>query len=136
MFTLLGSLLRLLVSPANLRDIARENLALRQQLAVFKRKSPRPRPRKADRFFWVWLSKSWKDWHRALVIVRPETVVAWHRQGFRQFGQARERETPNQRSALRSRGRGHCLFITASCCRRATFSKANSLRRTGKTRRR
>ena len=85
MFALLGSLLRLLVSPANLRDIALENLALRQQLAVFKRKCPRPRLRRMDRFFWVWLFRSWKDWHRTLVIVRPETVVAWHRKGFRLF---------------------------------------------------
>jgi len=85
MFALLGSLLRLLVSPACLRDIALENLALRQQLAVFKRKCPRPRLRRTDRLFWVWLSRSWKDWHRALVIVRPETVVAWHRKGFRLF---------------------------------------------------
>ena len=45
MFALLGSLLRLLVLPAYLRDIALENLALRQQLAVFKRKCPRPRLR-------------------------------------------------------------------------------------------
>ena len=52
MFALLGSLLRLFVSPANLRDIALENLALRQQLAVFKRKCPRPRVRRTDRFFW------------------------------------------------------------------------------------
>lgn len=85
MLALLGSLLRLLVSPANVRDIALENLALRQQLAVFKRKCPRPRLQRRDRFFWVWLSRSWKDWHRALVIVRPETVVAWHRKGFRLF---------------------------------------------------
>ena len=85
MFVLLGSLLRLLVAPPNLRDIALENLALRQQLAVFKRKCPRPRLRGTDRFFWVWLSRSWKDWHRVLIIVRPETVVAWHRKGFRLF---------------------------------------------------
>ena len=85
MLALLGSLLRLLASPANVRDIALENLALRQQLAVFKRKCPRPRLRGRDRFFSVWLSRSWKDWHQALVIVRPETVVAWHRKGFRLF---------------------------------------------------
>ncbi len=85
MLALLGSLLRLLVSPANLRDLVLENLALRQQLAVFKRKCPRPRLRRADRFFWVWLSRCWKDWQRALIIVRPETVVAWHRKGFRLF---------------------------------------------------
>ena len=80
-----GSLLRLLVSPANLRDIALENQALRQQLAVFKRKCPRPGLRGRDRFFWVWLSRSWEDWHQALVMVRPETVVVWHRKGFRLF---------------------------------------------------
>lgn len=85
MFALLGLLLRLLVLPACLRDIALENLALRQQLAVFKRKCPRPRLRRTDRFFWVWLSRSWKHWHRTLIIVRPETVVAWHRRGFRLF---------------------------------------------------
>ena len=85
MFVLLGSLLRLLVSSPKLRDIALENLALRQQLAVFKRKCPRPRLRGTDRFFWVWLSRSWKDWHRVLIIVRPETVVAWHHKDFRLF---------------------------------------------------
>src|SRR5205809_2196990 len=85
MFALFGLLLRLLGSPANLRDIALENLALRQQLAVFKRKCPRPRLRRTDRFFWVWLSRSWKDGHRVLIIVRPRTVVAWHRKGFRLF---------------------------------------------------
>lgn len=65
--------------------MALENLALRQQLAVFKRDCPRPRLRKADRLFWVYLSKTWKDWRRALIIVRPETVVSWHRKGFRLF---------------------------------------------------
>src|SRR5438105_12211689 len=69
MFVLLGSLLRLLVSPPNLRDIALENLALRQQLAVFKPKCPRLRLRGTDRFFRVWLSRSWKDWHWVLIIV-------------------------------------------------------------------
>jgi hypothetical protein len=100
MVALLGPLLRLLVSPASLRDIALENLALRQQLGVFKRKCPRPRLRRADRFLWVWLSKSWKDWRRALIIVRPETVVAWHRRGFCLFWtlhfQAQERPPRSQ----------------------------------------
>ena len=54
---------------------------------------------------------------------------------FRQFGQNRARQTQNQRSVPRSRGLGRCLFITASCCRRARFSKVNSLRRAGRTRR-
>lgn len=85
MLALLVSRLRLLVSSPELRDVTLENLALRQQLAVFKRKCPRPLLRAMDRFFWVWLLRSWKDWQRALIIVRPETVVAWHRKGFRLF---------------------------------------------------
>jgi len=105
MFALLGSLLRLLVSPACLRDIALENLALRQELAMFKRKCPRPRLRRTDRFFWVWLSRGWKDWHRALVIVRPETVAAWHRKGFRLFWSwisSRKCGRPEARPAIRA----------------------------------
>ena len=85
MFALLCSLIRLLVLPGSVREMALENLALRQQLTVFKRHSPRPRLRKADRLFWVLLSKSWKEWQRALIIVKPETVVSWHRKGFRLF---------------------------------------------------
>ena len=65
------------------RDLALENLALRQQLAIFKRRHPRPRLRPTDRLFWVWLSKIWAGWREALIIVKPETVIAWHRQVFR-----------------------------------------------------
>jgi putative transposase len=39
----------------------------------------------ADRVFWAWLSGAWADWRSALVIVKPETVIAWHRKGFRLF---------------------------------------------------
>ena len=62
-----------------------EILALRQQVAVLKRKRPRPSLRKADRVFWVILSCLWPGWRHALVIVRPETVIGWHREGFRLF---------------------------------------------------
>jgi len=85
MVALLFSLLRLLLSPGNVREIALENLALRQQLAVMKRQCPRPRLRTADRRFWVWLSQIWPNWRNALLLVRPETVLSWHRQGFRLF---------------------------------------------------
>lgn len=85
MFTLLFSLSRLLVSPGNVRDIAWENLALRQQLAIMKRQCPRPRLRTVDRFFWFWLSRIWLHRRKALLVVRPATVVGWHRQGFRLF---------------------------------------------------
>ena len=65
------------------RDLALENLALRQQLAIFKRRHPRPSLRPTDRLFWVWLSKIWTGWREVLIIVKPETVIAWHRQAFR-----------------------------------------------------
>jgi len=85
MLGLCSSLLRLLLSSQNVREVALENLALRQQLAVMKRQRTRPRLRRADRLFWVWLSGIWPNWRTALRLVRPETVVGWHRQGFRLF---------------------------------------------------
>ena len=67
------------------RELAAENLALRQQLAVLKRKRRRSRLRKGDRVFWVWLSRLWAGWRSALIIVEPATVVKWHRLGFRLY---------------------------------------------------
>ncbi len=62
-----------------------ENIALRQQVAVLKRERPRPWLRPLDRVFWVFLSRLWPRWKDSLVIVKPETVIGWHRQGFRLF---------------------------------------------------
>jgi putative transposase len=62
-----------------------ENLALRHQLNVLKRSVKRPYLTPADRYLWVVLSRVWKNWQSALAIVRPETVIAWHRRGFRLF---------------------------------------------------
>ena len=59
-----------------------EILALRQQLRVLKRKHPRPRLRVEDRIFWILLRRLWPAWSNVLVIVKPETVAAWHRTGF------------------------------------------------------
>jgi len=68
------------------RELALENLALRQQLAVWKVRRTRPRLTAMDRIFWVVLSRFWKGWRSSLqVVVRPETVVGWHRQGFRRY---------------------------------------------------
>jgi putative transposase len=63
-----------------------ENLALRHQIGVLQR-SARKRPKLTldDRLLWVLLSRLWSDWRSALAIVKPETVVAWHRAGFRLF---------------------------------------------------
>ena len=62
-----------------------ENIALRQQVAILTRERPRPWLRPLDRVFWVFLSRLWPRWKDALVIVTPETVIGWHRQGFRLF---------------------------------------------------
>jgi putative transposase len=64
------------------RSLWLENLVLRQQLVVFKRRHPRPRLASFDKFFWVLVQRFWSDWKQALIIVNPETVVRWHRAGF------------------------------------------------------
>jgi hypothetical protein len=66
-------------------DLALENLALQQQLAVLKRGGKLPAIKKKDRLFWVWLSRIWKGWRESLVFVKPETVVGWHRKSFRLY---------------------------------------------------
>jgi len=66
-------------------DTALEVLALRQQVAVLKRKRPRPPLNSCDRLFWTILRRIWSRWTDVLVIVKPDTVVGWHRTGFRLY---------------------------------------------------
>jgi len=67
-----------------------EILALRHQLAVLQRRTnKRPSLRIADRLLWVMLSRLWTQWRTALVIVKPETVIGWHRKGFACIGVGR-----------------------------------------------
>src|SRR5438034_3549295 len=85
MITLLLYLLRLLPFLCDgRRQLALENLALRQQLAVYKRMARRPKLRRSDRLFWVWLAKVWVGWRQSLVIVTPDTVLRWQRRRFRE----------------------------------------------------
>ena len=86
MITLVLHLLRLL--PFLLgghRQIALENLALRQQLAVYKRTAPRPKLRTTDRLLWAGLARVWTGWRQSLVIVSPDTVLRWQRRRFREY---------------------------------------------------
>jgi hypothetical protein len=62
-----------------------ENLALRHQLSVLRRSVKRPKLTSADRLLWAWLCEVWIDWRSSLVIVKPETVIGWHRKGFQLF---------------------------------------------------
>ena len=60
-------------------DLALEIIALRQQVAVLKRKRPRPPLKAFDRLFWIALRRLWPRWKNVLLIVKPDTVVGWHR---------------------------------------------------------
>lgn len=67
------------------RELALENLALRQQIAAWKARRRRLRVTEMDRMFWVVPSRLWTRWRHSLPVVRPETVVGWHRQGFQRY---------------------------------------------------
>src|SRR5215467_5136400 len=75
-------------------DLALEIIALRQQVGVLKRKNPRPRLSQWDRLFWVGLRRFWSRWAEALIVVKPDTVVSWHRAGFRLYWRFRSCRGP------------------------------------------
>jgi putative transposase len=77
-----GTLIRFFRSR---RSLLLENLALRQQLAVLKRRHPCPGLSPFDKLFWVVVRRFWSGWKEAQVVVTPETVVRWHRVGFRLY---------------------------------------------------
>jgi len=88
MFTLVVSLLFSVQAFFRTRAaLQAEILALRHQLLVLQRSSRGHKLRlsSTDRAFWVWLSRLWTEWRSALIIVKPETVIGWHRQGFRLY---------------------------------------------------
>jgi hypothetical protein len=77
-------------------DLGLELVALRQQVGVLKRKNPRPRLSLCDRLFWLGLRRWWSEWASALVIVKPETVVGWHRAAFRGYWRFLARRRPGR----------------------------------------
>ena len=90
------------------REQAVVEVALRQQLAIYTEKQPRPRLTAADRGFWIALLRFWPRWRSALAIVRPETVIRWHRKEFRLYwrsvsrpGPGRPRISPEMRDLIR-----------------------------------
>jgi hypothetical protein len=82
LFTLFRTLISALQSQ---RALAVENLALRHQLSVLQRTAKKPRLRGQDRLLWVLLSRVWTGWREILTIVQPETVIRWHREGYRLY---------------------------------------------------
>src|SRR5499433_3545117 len=77
-----GTLVRLFRSH---HSLLLENLALRQQLVVLKRCHPRPKLDLSDKLLWLLVRRCWSGWKQALLVVTPETVVRWHRAGFRWY---------------------------------------------------
>jgi transposase InsO family protein len=87
-------------------------LALRQQLAVYARRHPRPRLSPLDRTFWIALCRLWPRWKSVLVVVRPETVIRWHQRRFRSHWRSISIRGPG-RPALAERAR-HLIIRMAS----------------------
>lgn len=81
----LSTLRFIVLSLAGHKQVALENAALRQQLAILKRDRPRPKIRHRDRLFWIVLIKIWKEWKTALVMVEPATVLSWQRRRFKWY---------------------------------------------------
>ena len=111
---MLATMLALMLSSLLLvlrthRSLMLETLALRHQLAVLQRSSPRPRLRPSDRLLWVLLYRLWAGWADALTFVKPETVIRWHRTGFarywtwksRRAGPGRPAVSPEVRALIR-----------------------------------
>jgi putative transposase len=73
-------------------DLVAENVALRHQLSCLVHRGPRPKLRPVDRVFWVLLSRFWNGWRESLAMVKPATVLAWHRKGFKLFWRWKSRK--------------------------------------------
>ena len=114
-------------------QLAAENLALRHQLGVLGRSVTRPRLPKRDRIFWIWLSKLWPGWRSALVVVKPATVVAWHRKGFRLYWRwkSRRRKTGRPKVKKEIRELILCGASTLELRRKAMENDMLSLRQSG-----
>ena len=72
-------------------DIGLENLALRHQLTVQQCSMKRPKIKNRDRIFWIWLSRFWNNWRASLIVVKPPTVIAWHKKGFKSYWKRKSR---------------------------------------------
>ena len=85
----LATLLRAVT--ADRARLAMENVVLRQQLNVLQRSAKRPQLEDEDRIFWMLVRQLFADWAEHLVIVKPETVIRWHRRGFAYYWRQRSR---------------------------------------------
>lgn len=77
-------------------DLALEVLALRHQLMVLQRQTPRPKLHPSDRYLWMLLQRVWSRWRTSLLIFQPETLIGWQRAGFRMFWRWKSRCRPGR----------------------------------------
>ena len=120
MITLLAALVSLLSFRLRSRAaLELEVVALRHQLRVLRRQRPgRVGLLRADRFLWVWLYRIWPQALNAVVLVKPATVVGWHRRGFRLYWRWRSRSrapgrpriNPQTRDLIRQMSRANPLW--------------------------
>jgi hypothetical protein len=93
-----------------------ENLALRHQISVLRRSVKQPRLKPSDRGLWVFLLRIWDAWDKSLILVKPETVIRWHRKGFRLYwrwksrGPGRPKVSPEIRELIRTMSRANPLW--------------------------
>ena len=98
---MLNLILHLILAPWRSRQtLILENVALRHQLQVLNRGKKRPRLRNRDRLLWILLRRTWPGWRRPLAIVQPETVIGWHRKGFRAYWRRKSRTKKRGRPRL------------------------------------
>jgi hypothetical protein len=111
---MLYTILRPLIAGFQTRQpLVLENLALRHEVQVLKRGGKRPKIKKRDRALWVLLSRFWHDWRCSILMVKPDTVIKWHRAGFRTYWRfksrsrrrGRPRLTMNERELIRQMAR-------------------------------
>ena len=93
-FTFLGALFK------SQRQLALENLALRQQVAMLRQSVKRPRVSAIDKIFWILFSRYVDGWRQVLHSLHPDTVVRWHRQGFRLYWRWKSRGSKPGRPAI------------------------------------
>ena len=93
--------LRILVSTVRAATRSRADLlfeiaALRQQIDVYRQQVKHPKLRRRDRIFWIWLRRHWTGWKNALVIVKPDTVLRWHRDGYKAYWRWKSKGKPGR----------------------------------------
>ncbi len=82
------------------RQLALENLALRQQVVMLRQSVKKPQPSVADKLFWIIFSRYVDGWRKILYALHPDTVVRWHRQGFRFYWRWKSRGSKSGRPAI------------------------------------